>query len=165
MTCPFCSVDESRIAFSNESVIAIWDGFPVSQSHLLIIPRRHAPTWPSLSLVEKAAIMAAIDQGQATISERLRPDGFNVGFNENSAAGQTVFHFHLHIIPRYEGDVADPRDGVRHIIPEKANYLLSTAVSSSAAICATRLLPLSASRSVKRSGTLDSLCRTQKSFF
>jgi superfamily II DNA or RNA helicase len=78
--------------------------------------------------------MAAIDQGQATISERLRPDGFNVGFNENSAAGQTVFHFHLHIIPRYEGDVADPRDGVRHIIPEKANYLLSTAVSSSAAI-------------------------------
>jgi diadenosine tetraphosphate (Ap4A) HIT family hydrolase len=54
--------------------------------------------------------MAAIDQGQATISERLRPDGFNVGFNENSAAGQTVFHFHLHIIPRYEGDVADPRE-------------------------------------------------------
>jgi superfamily II DNA or RNA helicase/HKD family nuclease len=78
--------------------------------------------------------MEAIDQGQATISERFRPDGFNVGFNESSAAGQTVFHFHLHIIPRYEGDVADPRGGVRHVIPEKANYLLSSAVSSSAAI-------------------------------
>ena len=123
MSCPFCSVDESRIAFSNDLVIAIWDGFPVSPGHLLIIPRRHTPAWPNLSSVEKAATWSAIDQGQAVISERFHPDGFNVGFNESAAAGQTVFHFHLHIIPRYEGDVADPRGGVRHVIPDKANYL------------------------------------------
>jgi diadenosine tetraphosphate (Ap4A) HIT family hydrolase len=105
MSCPFCSVDESRIAFSNDSVIAIWDGFPVSPGHLLIIPRRHTPAWMDLSSSEKAATWSAIDQAQGLISERFHPDGFNVGFNENSAAGQTVFHFHLHIIPRYEGDV------------------------------------------------------------
>ena len=122
-TCPFCSIDPSRIAFSNDLVTVIWDGFPVSPGHLLIIPRRHAPAWPNLSSAEKAAIWLAVDEGQATISEQFRPDGFNVGFNENTAAGQTVFHFHLHIIPRYAGDVADPRGGVRRVIPDKANYL------------------------------------------
>ncbi len=123
MSCPFCSVDESRIAFSNDLVIALWDRFPVSPGHLLLLPRRHAPAWPDLSSDEKSAIWSAIDQGQTVISERFLPDGFNVGFNERAAAGQTVFHFHLHIIPRYAGDVADPRGGVRHVIPDKANYL------------------------------------------
>ena len=123
MSCPFCSIDPSRIAFSNDLVIAPWDGLPINPGHLLIIPRRHAPAWPDLSSVEKSAIWSAVDQGQAIISERFRPDGFNVGFNERAAAGQTVFHFHLHIIPRYAGDVADPRGGVRHVIPDKANYL------------------------------------------
>jgi superfamily II DNA or RNA helicase/diadenosine tetraphosphate (Ap4A) HIT family hydrolase len=125
MSCPFCSVDESHIAFSNDLVIAIWDGFPVNPGHLLIIPRRHTPAWVNLSPSEKAATWSAIEQAQAAISERFHPDGFNVGFNESSAAGQTVFHFHLHIIPRYEGDVADPRGGVRHVIPNKANYLVA----------------------------------------
>ena len=110
-------------AFSNDLVIALWDGFPINPGHLLIIPRRHAPAWPDLSSVEKSAIWSAVDQGQALVSERFRPDGFNVGFNERAAAGQTVFHFHMHIIPRYAGDVADPRGGVRHVIPDKANYL------------------------------------------
>src|SRR4051812_20944711 len=123
MNCPFCSVDESRIAFANDSVIAFWDGFPVSLGHLLIIPRRHAPAWADLNSAEQAAIWSAIERCQKLISERFHPDGFNVGFNENSAAGQTVFHFHLHIIPRYQGDVVDPRGGVRHVIPSKANYL------------------------------------------
>ena len=127
MSCPFCSIDESRIAFSNDLVIAIWDQFPVSPGHLLIIPHRHAPAWSDLNPVEKSAIWSAIDQGQAVISEQFRPDGFNVGFNERAAAGQTIFHFHLHIIPRYAGDVADPRGGVRHVIPDKANYLTASA--------------------------------------
>ena len=108
MNCPFCSIDPSQIAFSNDLVIVIWDGFPVSLGHLLIVPRRHTSTWSDLNSIEKAAIWSAIDQGQTVISERFRPDGFNVGFNERAAAGQTVFHFHLHIIPRYAGDVADP---------------------------------------------------------
>jgi superfamily II DNA or RNA helicase/HKD family nuclease/diadenosine tetraphosphate (Ap4A) HIT family hydrolase len=127
MSCPFCSIDPSRIAFSNDVVIALWDGFPVSAGHLLIIPHRHASAWSGLTSVEKSAIWSAIDQGQAMITDRFRPDGFNVGFNESPAAGQTVFHFHLHIIPRYLGDVADPRGGVRHVIPDKANYLRADA--------------------------------------
>ena len=123
MSCPFCSVDETRIVFSNDSVIAIWDEFPVSPGHLLIIPRRHTPAWTNLNSLEKAATWSAIDQGQAEISERYHPDGFNVGFNEGAAAGQTTLHFHLDIIPRYQGDVADPQGGTRHVIPGKANCL------------------------------------------
>jgi len=123
MSCPFCSIDPSRIAFSNDLVIALWDGFPVSPGHLLIIPRRHALVWRDLSSAEKTAIWSAIDQGQIVIAERFRPDGFNVGLNEGAAAGQTVLHFHMHIIPRYAGDVPDPRGGVRYVIPDKANYL------------------------------------------
>src|SRR4051812_47985881 len=119
MSCPFCSVDESRIAFSNDYVIAFWDGFPVSPGHLLIIPRRHASVWANVSSSEKAAIWSAIDQGQRLISERFHPDGFNVGFNESSAAVQTASHFHLHIIPRYEGDDADPQGGLWDAIPNK----------------------------------------------
>lgn len=126
MTCPLCSIDESRIAFSNDIVFAIWDQFPVSPGHLLIVPHRHASAWSDLNSAEKSAIWSAIDQGQAAISEQLRPDGFNVGFNESAAAGQTISHFHLHIIPRYAGDVADPPGGVRHVIPDKTNFLDTT---------------------------------------
>ena len=126
MSCPLCSIDENCIAFSNDFLIAIWDPFPVSSGHLLIVPHRHASVWSDLNSVEKSAIWSAIDQGQAVICERFRPDGFNVGFNERAAAGQTISHFHLHIIPRYAGDVADPRGGVRHVIPDKANYLDAT---------------------------------------
>jgi diadenosine tetraphosphate (Ap4A) HIT family hydrolase len=134
MSCPFCPIDPGRIAFSNDHVIALWDRFPVSPGHLLVIPRRHAPAWPDLSPIEKSSIWSAIDQGQTVISEQFRPEGFNVGFNESAAAGQTVFHFHLHIIPRYAGDVADPRGGVRHVIPNKANYLVADASLSETTI-------------------------------
>ena len=125
MSCPFCSIDESRIAFSNDLVLAIWDSAAPSQhpGHLLIIPPRHAAAWSDLNPVEKSAIWSAIDRGQAVISEQFHPDGFNVGFNERAAASETIFHFHLHVIPRYAGDVADPRGGVRYVIPVKANYL------------------------------------------
>ena len=126
MSCPLCSIDENRIAFSNDFLIAIWDPFPVSSGHLLIVPHRHASALSDLHSAEKSAIWSAIDQGQAVISERFRPDGFNVGFNERAAAGQTISHFHLHIVPRYAGDVADPRGGIRHVIPDKANYLDAT---------------------------------------
>jgi superfamily II DNA or RNA helicase/diadenosine tetraphosphate (Ap4A) HIT family hydrolase len=123
MTCPFCSVDSSRIAFANEHVIAIWDAFPVNPGHLLIISRSHAPDWVDLSAAEKAAVWSAVDEAEAVIAQRFRPEGFNLGVNQGAAAGQTVFHFHLHVIPRYTGDVLDPRGGVRHVVPARANYL------------------------------------------
>ena len=119
MSCPFCSVDESRIAFSNDHVVAIWDGLPVSPGHLLIILRRHVPVWAGLSSSERDAIWSTIDQGQKLISERFHPDGFNVGFNESSAAVQPASHFHLHIIPRYEEDDADPRGRTRDVFSNK----------------------------------------------
>jgi len=125
--CPFCKFAPERIAFTWSHGHGIWDGFAVSPGHVLIIPKRHAATWEDLTVEEKSAAWAAVDQAMSVIRSRHAPDGFNVGFNLGSAAGQTVFHFHLHIIPRYTGDVSDPRGGVRHVIPSNANYLAKTA--------------------------------------
>jgi superfamily II DNA or RNA helicase/diadenosine tetraphosphate (Ap4A) HIT family hydrolase len=121
--CPFCSIDPKRIAFSGPHGDAIWDAFPVNPGHLLIVPRNHAATWNDLKDAEKAWVWSSIDQAISVIQSHHSPDGFNVGFNHGSTAGQTVSHFHLHVIPRYPGDVVDPRGGIRHVIPERANYL------------------------------------------
>jgi HKD family nuclease/diadenosine tetraphosphate (Ap4A) HIT family hydrolase len=121
--CPFCSIDAAHIVFADELIFAFWDGYPVSEGHLLIVPRRHVADWSDLEDHERAAITAAIDRAIVTIRSRHDVEGFNVGFNNGAAAGQTVFHFHLHVIPRRTGDVTDPRGGVRHVIPTKANYL------------------------------------------
>jgi len=98
----------------------------VSEGHLLIVPRRHVPTWFDASTEERAAITAAIDQGRELLASRHHPDGFNIGINVGEAAGQTVFHLHVHLIPRYSGDVPDPRGGVRHVIPGKGRYPAQT---------------------------------------
>ena len=124
--CPFCFPIQDRIAFEDRLTRALWDAFPVSEGHLLIVPRRHVPTWFDASTEERAAIAAAIDQGRELLASRHQPDGFNIGINVGEAAGQTVFHLHVHLIPRYSGDVPDPRGGVRHVIPGKGNYLAQT---------------------------------------
>jgi len=121
--CPLCSRASERVAFSSTHGEGIWDAYPVSPGHILIVPQRHAATWNELTDVEKAWAWSAVDQAIAAIRSRHSPDGFNVGFNLGIAAGQTVLHFHLHVIPRYVGDVHDPRGGVRFVIPTKANYL------------------------------------------
>ncbi|MHB2165629.1 DUF3427 domain-containing protein [Alsobacter sp. R-9] len=159
MTCPFCSIDRSRVAFEDEIILALWDGFPVNEGHLLIVPKAHAATWDDLSPLQKAAIWSALDRAQALIRERHRPDGFNVGFNQGAAAGQTVFHFHLHVIPRYAGDVADPRGGVRHVIPAKANYLAEGGPSgpSAASGSSGELDAVDVSRRLVRGGEMDHL--------
>ncbi len=121
--CPFCRPDPERIAWSDSPlVLALWDGFPVSPGHALVVPRRHAAGWADLTAAEHEALLAAIDPVRALIAERHAPDGFNVGFNDGAAAGQTVMHFHLHVIPRYAGDAPDPRGGVRWVLPQKATY-------------------------------------------
>jgi diadenosine tetraphosphate (Ap4A) HIT family hydrolase len=121
--CVFCVLPPERIMFSNEHAVAINDAFPVSPGHCLVIPRRHVADWWELGDDERASVLQLVDQLHAQLLDTHRPQGFNVGFNDGAAAGQTVFHFHMHVIPRYEGDVADPRGGVRHVIPAKANYL------------------------------------------
>jgi diadenosine tetraphosphate (Ap4A) HIT family hydrolase len=120
--CVFCSPEPARIAWSGPLTLALWDSFPVSPGHALVVPRRHAAGWADLTAEEKAAIFAAVDPLRAVIAALHSPDGFNIGCNDGVAAGQTVMHFHLHVIPRYAGDAPDPRGGVRWAVPAKARY-------------------------------------------
>jgi diadenosine tetraphosphate (Ap4A) HIT family hydrolase len=123
VTCPFCFLEPRRVAFEHRLVRALWDAFPVSPGHLLVVPRRHVTTWFDASGEERAAIVEALDEAKDRIAGIHRPTGYNIGINVGRAAGQTVFHLHVHLIPRYDGDVPDPRGGVRHVIPGKGNYL------------------------------------------
>jgi diadenosine tetraphosphate (Ap4A) HIT family hydrolase len=124
--CPFCRVDRGRIAWSSPLAIALWDVYPVSLGHALVVPRRHAASWSELMADEKAELTAGVDAVRALIDERYQPHAFNVGYNDGEAAGQTIMHFHVHVIPRYQGDVLDARGGIRWVLPDKAAYWLST---------------------------------------
>lgn len=123
--CAFCGAPQERAAWSSSLAMALWDLYPVSLGHALVVPRRHAASWTELAADEKAAVMAGVDAVRALIDERYRPDAYNVGYNDGAAAGQTIAHFHVHVIPRYQGDVLDPRGGIRFVLPDKAAYWLS----------------------------------------
>ena len=121
--CPFCKLRESnRVVASNDFALAIWDGYPISPGHALIIPHRHLSSFFETSAQERQAVLSMLDQMKREIDKLHQPDAYNVGVNDGQAAGQTVNHLHIHLIPRYKGDVPDPRGGVRWLIPEKANY-------------------------------------------
>ena len=120
--CPFCEMDTKRIIAENGSCLAIRDGFPVSPAHTLIIPKRHVAAYFDLTNSERRDLMTLMEKCREELVAESNPDGFNVGFNDGAAAGQTVMHLHLHLIPRFEGDVPDPRGGVRWVIPEKVKY-------------------------------------------
>jgi diadenosine tetraphosphate (Ap4A) HIT family hydrolase len=122
MTCPFCTLADSRIVARNDFALVIRDGFPISPGHTLIIPRRHIGSFFELEESERASLLALLDQAKEELEGIFQPDGFNIGINDGAAAGQTVPHLHIHLIPRYLGDRPDPRGGVRWIIPEKADY-------------------------------------------
>ncbi len=119
----FLAIDPSRWVAANQWAFAIRDQFPVSPGHTLIIPRRVVAAWWSATTEEQNALMQLVDEVKAQLDARYAPAGYNVGFNAGDAAGQTVFHLHVHVIPRYRGDMPDPRGGVRHVIPHKGNYL------------------------------------------
>jgi len=127
--CPFCSPDDSKIILSNDHSIAICDGYPVTPGHTLIVPKRHIASFFEATKEEQAAmfdLLAEMRQHLLNPSDKAEslpvPDGFNIGINDGTAAGQTVMHLHIHLIPRYAGDTSDPRGGVRWIMPEKAPY-------------------------------------------
>ena len=120
--CPFCTLPHDRIIDSNEMGFVIRDGFPISPGHTLIIPKRHVGSFFEISKEERDALLDLLDQAKKVIDAELSPDSFNIGINDGPAAGQTVPHLHIHLIPRFKGDQEDPRGGVRWIIPEKANY-------------------------------------------
>ena len=119
--CVFCAPRAEPLE-ANELAIAIMAGYPVSPGHALIVPRRHEPDFFSLTADEQAALMALVNPVRAVLAEQFAPDAFNLGVNAGRAAGQTIQHVHLHVIPRYVGDVAEPRGGVRWVLPETARY-------------------------------------------
>ena len=100
----------------------ICDAYPVSPGHSLVIPRRHIGSWFEASEDECTAMLALLEAAKAMIDQEHRPDGYNIGINDGPAAGQTVPHLHVHLIPRFKGDVPDPRGGVRWVIPDRAKY-------------------------------------------
>ena len=120
--CPFCRLDKNRILTESDFALAFSDGFPLAQAHTLVIPKRHVASLFELPCDEQAAVWTLVAQVRALLLAELRPDGFNVGLNDGPAAGQTVLHAHVHVIPRRHGDVADPRGGVRWVVPDKAAY-------------------------------------------
>jgi len=128
MPSPFLKIPASQWIASNVEAFAIFDGYPVAPGHTLVVTRRVVQTWFEATPSEQAALMALVNDIKVFLDQRLdpTPDGYNVGFNCGDAAGQTVPHVHIHVIPRYRGDVVDPRGGVRHVIPDKGNYLKAT---------------------------------------
>ena len=117
--CPFCNLTRENVAESKLSV-AFLDNFPVSKGHTLVVPKRHISSFWEMTKDELSDALALMRLVRDRLVKRHSPDGFNVGVNCEEAAGQTVFHAHIHLIPRYRGDVVDPRGGVRWILPEKA---------------------------------------------
>jgi diadenosine tetraphosphate (Ap4A) HIT family hydrolase len=122
--CPFCSriAGGSGILRSNEVAVAFADAFPVSDGHALIVPRRHVVRLELLETDEWLSLFSLVQQITLDIAAQAGVEGVNVGFNSGAAAGQTVEHAHVHAIPRRLGDVPDPRGGVRHVIPDRAEY-------------------------------------------
>ena len=120
--CPFCTLPEARVIDKGVHGVVVRDAFPVSPGHTLIIPRRHTGSFFDLSADERDDLLGLLDAAKAVIDREFRPQGYNIGINDGAAAGQTIPHLHIHLIPRYQGDRADPRGGVRWIVPEKADY-------------------------------------------
>lgn len=123
MTCLFCEIPNERIIASNSLAYAIRDGYPVTPLHTLVIPRRHLVDYFCLSKEE----LFACDDLLRQIKEEIQQldsavDGFNIGMNSGASAGQTIFHCHIHLIPRRSGDVENPKGGIRHLIPGKGYY-------------------------------------------
>lgn len=118
--CPFCN--PQNIIIQNALSFAIFDKFPVSPGHMLIIPKRHVADFFDTTTEERQAINDLLEQARAGLDEEYKPDGYNIGINCGETAGQIVMHVHVHLIPRYSGDIENPRGGVRGVIPDKRIY-------------------------------------------
>ncbi|MEG2076200.1 MAG: HIT domain-containing protein [Victivallaceae bacterium] len=121
--CPFCNIRSTRgIIAENELALAFHDAFPVSDGHTLVIPKRHIADFFMLEKEEISLIHDLSLECRGILQKEFHPNGFNVGVNVGTAAGQTIFHCHVHLIPRYNNDVLNPRGGVRGVIPSKQSY-------------------------------------------
>jgi len=122
MTCLFCEIPASEMIIDHDLCFARWDKFPVSPGHLLIIPKRHFESVFDATVEEFRAFRELLIQAKQAIEKEYRPDGYNIGVNDGQAAGQSVFHVHIHVIPRYRGDVENPLGGIRGVMPFKQKY-------------------------------------------
>ena len=124
MGCLFCEWKNNKenVIFENELAFATYDGYAVSKGHMLFMTKRHVDNFFNTTQNETNAIFDLIDKAKKMLDEKYGPDGYNIGMNCGIAAGQSVMHIHVHLIPRYNGDVENPRGGVRGVIPQKQNY-------------------------------------------
>jgi len=120
--CMFCTLPETEILVENEMALAFFDKFPVNRGHVLIVPKRHLASLFDATMEEIMNIWKLLEEVQEELDKRFHPDGYNVGVNVGAAAGQTIFHMHVHVIPRYHGDVQDPRGGIRKIKRSLVSY-------------------------------------------
>lgn len=125
-SCVFCS-PSAEVIIESASAYSIFDKFPVSDGHALIIPKRHVSSYFELTQNEQIACQLNLAEMKKIIDEKYNPDGYNIGININEAAGQTIPHVHIHLIPRYKGDVENPVGGIRNIIPDKGDYVTNPA--------------------------------------
>ena len=123
VVCPFCErIAAGDLIAGNDSAAALLDGYPLNPGHCLVVPRRHVAEFFELTQSEQSDIWSLVSELKARLDRERTPAGYNVGINVGAAAGQTVWHAHVHLIPRYVGDVEDPRGGVRWVIAAKAPY-------------------------------------------
>ena len=113
---------EREGVFENDLAKAFFDAFPVSEGHMFFVTKRHVSTFFDTTPEERIAIFELIDEAKKMLDDKFHPDGYNIGMNCGEYAGQSVMHVHVHLIPRYKGDVENPRGGVRGVIPSKQNY-------------------------------------------
>lgn len=123
LNCPFCNPSAEReVIAETATAFAIYDKYPVNNGHTLIIPKKHCANYFDLTFREQSACWFLLNEVKEIIKKTFNPDGFNIGINVNEAAGQTVAHVHVHLIPRYNGDVINPEGGIRGVIPGKQSY-------------------------------------------
>jgi diadenosine tetraphosphate (Ap4A) HIT family hydrolase len=122
IACPFCSMPPDKILAQSPLSFTIRDTLPVSPGHTLILPKRHFASIFVATRDEVADLWETLQQARSGLFRDFSPDGFNIGINDGLASGQTILHLHIHIIPRYKGDMPDPRGGIRWIFPDKTVY-------------------------------------------
>lgn len=120
--CPFCVNGREDVISKSRHAVAIRDRYPVSRGHVLVVPKAHVKSLFDLNTETQADLWRLVAKVRSDLQSDIKPDGFNIGLNDGRAAGQTVEHAHVHVIPRFDGDVADPRGGIRWVLPECAAY-------------------------------------------
>lgn len=123
--CAFCDVLRNapdRLILQDDQGFFLMDAYPVSQGHGLVVSNRHVSSFFELTELERGSLLGLLESAKIWLDSQYAPDAYNIGINDGAVAGQTIPHVHIHVIPRYESDVPDPRGGVRWIIPDKANY-------------------------------------------